>query len=73
MYVIYSKIGCASCVAAKKMLDAKGEEVEYLVLGSDYDFGDYTQIAPVGFRSFPLILKDGEFVGSFADLQKTFA
>ena len=73
MYTIYSKIGCASCVAAKKLLDAKGEEVEYLVLGQDYDFGDYTQIAPAGFRSFPLILKDGTPVGSFADLQKTFA
>ena len=73
MYTIYSKIGCASCIAAKNLLASKGEEVEYLILGPDYDFGQFMQIAPEGFRSFPLILKDGEVVGSFADLQKSFA
>lgn len=73
MYTIYSKIGCASCVAAKKLLDAKGEEVEYLVLGQDFELSDFVAVAPSGFRSFPLIFKDDQYVGSFADLQKTFA
>lgn len=69
MYKIYSSAGCASCKAAKEFLAARNEEFEYLVLGDDYEVEDFYALAPAGFRSFPLILKDTEVIGTFKDLQ----
>lgn len=72
MFKIYGKVGCSSCVQAKNLLEAKGIDYEYLVLGKDYDLKTFTSIKE-GHRSFPLITKDSEYVGTFVDLQKLVA
>lgn len=75
-YVIYGKNGCPSCLQAKQLLLAKfGEEVvDYKTMGLDYTLAEYVDIAPAGFRTFPMIFKvteeDGSvFIGGFTDLQ----
>ena len=69
MITIYGKAGCGSCISAKSLCEAKGLEYTYKSLGVDYNVSEFMAIKE-GHRSFPLILKDGEYVGTFTDLQK---
>lgn len=70
-YIIYGKQGCASCVQAKQLLEAKGIEYTYLMLGSDYTMADFTLMTQQ--RTFPYIEEVGTertiAVGTFTDLR----
>lgn len=68
MITIYGKAGCTSCISAKSLCESKGLEYTYKSLGVDYNVSEFMSIKE-GHRSFPLILKDGEYVGTFTDLK----
>lgn len=70
-FKIYSKVGCSSCHQAKAFLDAKGMSYEYLMLGKDYQMSDFIEATQGNtHRTFPLILKDGVYLGGLPDLKK---
>ena len=56
--VVYSKAHCPQCVIAKNKLDAVG--IEYEEVRVDLDQSARSMIMGMGFRSVPVIFKDGE-------------
>ena len=68
MYTIYSKPSCASCDQAKQLLEIKNQEYEYKVLGKDFDLTEFSSHSSTH-RSFPLILKDGKYLGGLEQLK----
>ena len=68
MIKIYGKVGCVSCKEAVTLCENKGVDYQYLSLGKDYNVSEFMSIKD-GHRSFPLILKDGEYVGTLTHLQ----
>ena len=69
MYTVYGKLSCDSCDQAKALLTTKGQKFEYKQFGKDYDLGEFSSFNKAH-RSFPLILKDGEYLGGLPDLKK---
>ena len=68
MIKIYGKVGCVSCKEAVTLCENKGVDYQYLSLGKDYNVSEFMSIKD-GHRSFPLILKDAEYVGTLTHLQ----
>ena len=68
MYTVYSKQGCSSCENAKELLTAKGLDFEVKMLGEDYSLMEMFEVAPRSHKTFPMILKDGEYLGGFDKL-----
>lgn len=72
-YTIYSKSGCPSCSKAKTLL--KNEEVllidcdEYLIEDKEYFLSFMKIIIGKEYRMFPMIFKDGKFIGGFSELK----
>ena len=69
MYTIYSKPACSSCDQAKQLLEIKKQSYEYKVLGKDFDLEEFSSHSKTH-RTFPLILKDGVYLGGLPDLKK---
>lgn len=69
MYTVYGKLSCDSCDQAKTLLKTKGQEFEYKQFGKDYDLGEFSSFNKAH-RTFPLILKDGAYLGGLPDLKK---
>ena len=68
MIKIYGKQSCSSCNQAKALCESSGVSYEYLSLGKDYQLSEFMSIKE-GHRSFPLITKDGEYIGTLQDLK----
>ncbi len=66
---IYGKANCKSCDEAKQLCDNNSVEYEYLSLGKDYQLSEFMSIKE-GHRSFPLITKDDEYIGTLQDLKQ---
>lgn len=64
MVTIYGKTQCASCEQAKAVLSSRGIEFEAKTLDKDYTMENLMdvleEIGMLGFRTFPLIIKDGK-------------
>lgn len=71
MFKIYSKPACQSCTEAKLFLDVKGANYEYLSLGKDYNLSEFTSYSKTH-KTFPLIVKDGEYFGGLKELREYF-
>lgn len=73
MLVVFSMDGCASCVAATKLLAQKG--VAHRVVKVDEDLDAAAFIRREGHRSLPQIYQDGKLfvTGGFEGLKKHFA
>ena len=67
MYTIYSKPSCSYCLQAKQLLETKQLPFVYKQLGADYTLQELLEVSPDA-RTFPMIVKDGEVVGGFANL-----
>lgn len=72
MYIIYGKPGCPACEKAKILLFTKGIEFKYLSLDQDYTMEAFMDAAPVGHKTFPLVIGE-DFAGGFSDLEKHLA
>ena len=68
MLTIYSKDNCQQCSQAMMLCEMKGVEFNVLKLGVDYEKEDILKINP-SVRSFPLITKDDEYIGTLQDLK----
>ena len=62
MVVVYSKPGCGSCVAAKRVLDKAG--VEYRSVDVSVDSAARDMLVERGFSAMPVVAP-GEDVGSW--------
>lgn len=69
MIKIYGRAGCSSCDQAKALCESNGISYEYLSLGKDYQLSEFMSIKE-GHRSFPLITKDAEYIGTLQDLKE---
>jgi Glutaredoxin and related proteins len=69
MISIYGKQGCGACEQAKQLCNMKGIEHEYLMLGVDYQLKTIVEIGGGKHKTFPMITKDGEYVGGLQDLK----
>ena len=67
MYTIYSKPSCSYCLQAKQLLEMKQLPFVYKQLGVDYTLQELLEVSPTA-RTFPVILKDEELIGGFANL-----
>ncbi len=65
--VIYSKPNCPYCTMAKSLAEQRGAEVEYKMLGDDFDGKELMETFP-GARTFPQIILDGEKIGGYSAL-----
>lgn len=72
MIKIYGKVGCGSCINAQNYCKERGLEYEYLSMGKDYKLSEFVEIGGVNHKTFPLITKDGVYVGTFANLQALY-
>jgi len=71
MYKIYGITRCPSCDKAKKLLEQKCKDFEFINL--DVNPEHFHIIKDLGKRTVPQIFNEsGEHVGGFEDLQKTF-
>ena len=68
MIKIYGRAGCSSCNQAIALCESNGVSYEYLSLGKDYQLSEFMSIKE-GHRSFPLITKDDEYIGTLQDLK----
>lgn len=71
MYEVYSKPGCSHCVAAKKLLESKGQPYFEIQVGKDITVEQVKEKFP-GVRSVPVIVYNGEFVGGYVNLVERF-
>jgi glutaredoxin len=69
MIVIYGKINCAFCEAAKQLLDSKNIPYIYKQLGEDFTREEILEKAP-GAKQFPQIFADGINIGGFNELRQ---
>ena len=69
MIKIYGRAGCSSCNQAKALCESNSVSYEYLSLGKDYQLSEFMSIKE-GHRSFPLITKGDEYIGTLHDLKE---
>ncbi len=69
MYKIYGKQDCSACTSAKALLDSKGLEYEYLLLGEYFTLPELFELCPIAPRTFPQIFKGDEYIGGNSELR----
>ena len=73
MYTVYGKTGCSACVQAKQLLETKGLDYEYALLGLNYSLEEFYSDVPRSHKSFPAILIDGKYIGGLVELKEILA
>ncbi len=68
-YTIFGKTNCPSCKQAKQLLESKELEFEYKQLGTDFELLEMYEIAPRTHKAFPMIAKDGKYLGGLPELK----
>jgi len=77
-FTIYSKSGCANCTKVKKLLlDKQSFFVdiscdEYLLEDKEEFLSFIKERANKEYKTFPMVFKDGKFIGGFAETQLHF-
>ena len=70
MYKIYTQNNCGYCVAAKNLLDRKGEEYEEIHLEDNPDAKN--KLKQDGLRTVPQIWLDEEYIGGYVELERKY-
>ena len=71
-YTIYSRNVCSYCVAAKTLLASKNLDfIEKNIDQSQDFFNEMRQLAP-NMRTVPVVFKNNELIGGYAELLDTF-
>lgn len=68
MYTVFSKDNCQYCEMAKRLLDANQQDYLEVKLGRDMQIDEFKTRYP-NQRTVPLILKDGQEIGGYQDLE----
>ena len=66
---IYSIPNCPYGVKAKNLAEREGHEVDYKMMGEEFQAGDVRELFPTA-RTFPQIIVDGEKIGGYTELEK---
>ena len=69
-FTIYGKTNCNSCTQAKQLLESVGLDFEYKQLGKDFELLEMYEIAPRTHKAFPMIAKDGKYLGGIVELKQ---
>ena len=69
---IYSKTNCPYCVAAKNWLKQKGYVYEEVLMDDDTERKKFYESVGNGVRSVPQIYVDGERIGGYSELTKSY-
>ncbi|MCX7592427.1 MAG: glutaredoxin [Fischerella sp.] len=69
MYTVYSKDNCVFCERAKNLLKINQQEFVEIKLGRDMPIDEFKTKYP-NQRTVPLILKDGQEIGGYTDLEE---
>jgi len=69
MIEIWGKPQCPYCVKAKNLAKREGHEVDYKMMGEEFQAGDVRELFPTA-RTFPQIIVDGEKIGGYTELEK---
>ena len=70
MYKIYTQNNCGYCVAAKNLLDKKGEQYEEIHLEDNPDAKN--KLKENGFKTVPQIWLDEEYIGGYVELERRY-
>ena len=70
MYKIYTQNNCGYCVAAKNLLDKKGEQYEEIHLEDNPDAKN--KLKQNGLRTVPQIWLDEEYIGGYIELERKY-
>ena len=70
MYKIYTQKYCGYCVAAKNLLDKKGEQYEEIHLEDNPDAKN--KLKQDGLRTVPQIWLDEEYIGGYVELERRY-
>lgn len=68
--LIIGKEDCTQCRSAQEFSKVKGVDFEYKKVPEDMSLDDAYKLTGTMFRSFPAIMVNDEFVGSFAEYQR---
>lgn len=75
-YTIYSKSGCPNCTKAKKLITSEKPFVvdcdDYLIEEKEEFLFFMSTLIKKEYRVFPMIFKDGKFIGGFSELEKFY-
>jgi glutaredoxin 3 len=69
--IIYGKDNCPYCEMALKLCQQKGVKTMYKKLDRDFDRLEMAKEFPNA-RTFPQIILDGEKIGGYTELEKTW-
>jgi glutaredoxin len=70
---VWSQTNCPACTEAKRLLEARGVQIEERMLGvNGYTKKDLIDLVPHA-RSVPQIFVDGEYVGGLQELKRKLA
>ena len=70
MYRIYTQNNCGYCIAAKNLLDKKGEQYEEIHLEDNPDAKN--KLKQDGLRTVPQIWLDEEYIGGYVELERKY-
>lgn len=69
MYEVFGKANCQACKEAVKLLENAGEDFVYKQLFRDFTLNEFYDIAPESHKTFPMVAKDGKYLGTLLDLK----
>ena len=63
---VYGKPNCPQCETLKSLLNAKGQEYEYIDMSQDIDA--LNEVKAQGFRSAPCVKVNGKWVANWKEV-----
>ena len=66
--IVWSKVPCGFCEAAKTLLKSKNIEFEERMIGKEWTREQFLEAVP-GAKTVPQIILDGKLIGTYEDLK----
>ncbi len=66
--IVWSKVPCGFCEAAKTLLKSKNIEFEERMIGKEWTMEQFLEAVP-GAQTVPQIILDGKLIGTYEDLK----
>tara|TARA_B100000886_G_scaffold48347_1_gene29739 strand:- start:743 stop:964 length:222 start_codon:yes stop_codon:yes gene_type:complete len=66
--IVWSKVPCGFCEAAKTLLKSKNIEFEERMIGKEWTMEQFLESVP-GAKTVPQIILDGKLIGTYEDLK----
>jgi|TARA_B100001939_G_scaffold341986_1_gene352389 glutaredoxin len=66
--IVWSKVPCGFCEAAKTLLKSKNIEFEERMIGKEWTMEQFLEDVP-GAKTVPQIILDGKLIGTYEDLK----